>query len=72
MKKEDAKRLIISEWRDWKKTRPPSDNKPTGTDALIFFGNLQSNHPELLDFRYSGDKWQIVHSWLLSSGLVTD
>lgn len=72
MKQADAKPLVISEWREWRRKKLPSDKKPTGTDGLVFFGHLRKNRPDLLDFRYSGDKWQIVHSWLLSAGLVTD
>ena len=71
MKKEDARGLIISEWRRWKQAQIPSKNA-TGTDGLLFFTYLQREKPALLDFRSSGDPWQTVHGWLLRSGFVSD
>lgn len=38
--------------------------------GLIFFGWIQKNRPDLLDFRYSGDQWQHVSAWLRNSNLV--
>ena len=33
---------------------------------MVFFTHLRRNrHDLLLDFKYQGDKWQIVHAWLL-------
>jgi hypothetical protein len=71
MKKDDARRLIISEWHTWRQARIP-DREANGNDGLVFFGFLQHESPGLLGFRDSGDKWQTVHAWLLRAGLVSD
>lgn len=71
MRKEDARGLIISEWRRWKQANAP-DKHATGTDGFVFFGFLQREKPALLAFRSGGDKWQTVHGWLLRAGLVSD
>jgi hypothetical protein len=49
MKKEEARRAILSEYDRWAKKHPD--------DAL------QNERSDLFDFR-AGDKWQIVHGWL--------
>jgi hypothetical protein len=38
----------------------------------VFFGYLEKEKPELLDFRASGSKWQIVHLWLRQGGRLKD
>jgi hypothetical protein len=48
MKKEEARRAILSEYDRWAKKHPD--------DATMMGGFL-------FDFR-AGDKWQIVHGWL--------
>jgi hypothetical protein len=60
----DAERQIIAEWRRWAPTNCPKDRKPNGTDALVFYGYLSSNFPDLLDFKCSGEKRQRIHGWL--------
>ncbi len=60
VKRADAKRDVIEEWRGWgEKSIPPTDS-----DKFSFYTWLRENKPHLLEFRYGGDKWQIVHSWL--------
>jgi hypothetical protein len=66
----DAKQRIIDKWHSWI-TKVNTVN-PNGTDALSFFTFLQKEHPGLLDFRATGDKWQTVHSWLIQARLVRD
>lgn len=68
MKKEEARQRVLTEWDRW----PDRPGNPTGNDAMIFFGFLQRERPNLLMFRSAGDKWQTVHSWLLSGGRVSD
>ena len=69
MTQDEARPLILAAWRAWLKNQE-LEGEPTGTDAFIFFGQLQQSMPHLLSFRNSGDKWQCVHSWLLSTGAV--
>jgi hypothetical protein len=62
MKKEDARRAILSEYDRWAKKHP---NDATMMGGFLFFRYLQNERTELLDFRASdNDKWQIVHGWL--------
>lgn len=59
MLKEEAKRAILLEWRQW--------SERTGNfnvDGLRFFGFLRTERPDLLNFRSSGDKWQVISGWL--------
>lgn len=71
MKKADARIQIIREWHGWVEETHP-DRLPSGNVALGFYGHLQTNRPDLLNFRASGDKWQVVHGWLLNARLVGD
>ena len=61
MKKQDAKRAVLSEYDRWAK-KHPNDARMMG--GFMFFRYLQDEKSDLLDFRAVGDKWQIVHSWL--------
>lgn len=70
MTKEDARRATLSEWHVWSAGKNLA--KPTGTDAMEFFNFLQRERDHLLAFRTPGDKWQIVHGWLLRAGVVSD
>ncbi|MCH6545488.1 MAG: hypothetical protein IH796_05745 [Deltaproteobacteria bacterium] len=72
MKREDARDLIRREWIRWRTEHLPLHERPSDTDAMMFYSHLQKNHPALLDFPYYGDKWPVVHAWLLSPGAVSD
>jgi hypothetical protein len=54
----DLEPLIIQEW-----LKRPSEQR-TVTDVLIFYGQLSQKRPDLLNFRCSGDKYQVLHSIL--------
>ena len=62
MKKQDAERLVVQEWRSWSRNLC----SPSSSDKLQFFSWLQSEKSELLRFRASGDKWQHVRGWIES------
>ena len=69
--KEESRLATLREWGRWRKTNGiPADAR--GNDALRFYSHLQSSRPELLQFRSSRSKWQVVHDWLLSTGQVHD
>ena len=70
MTKDEAKQKILAEWSSWASTNAIA--VPRGADALAFFGYLQGYRSELLAFRSSGDKWQVVHGWLLNARLISD
>ena len=70
MTKDEARAAIRIEWVVW--ARATKIKNATGADALLFFNYLQAERPDLLAFKASGDKWQVVHSWLLKARLVAD
>jgi hypothetical protein len=72
MKREDARDLIRREWLRWRNEHLPLYPRPTGKDAMTFYDHLRRNQPDLLDFPFDGDRWLIVHGWLLSPGAVGD
>ena len=52
-----AKRAVIKEWDDW----ALKHSEDVVGDGMLFFSHLQRERPDLLlDFKYPGDKWQIV------------
>ena len=62
MKKEEARRAVLSEYDSWAKKHP---NKASMMGGFLFFRYLQNEKSDLLDFRAVDDKkWQIVHGWL--------
>jgi hypothetical protein len=63
-----AKLAIILEWNNWAQEHP---SQAKIADGLLFFTYLQEyRHDLLLDFKSRGDKWTMVHSWLLSARKV--
>jgi hypothetical protein len=71
MTKEQARLGTMREWSRWRDANGVSAGA-SGNDALRFFSHLQSDRPDLLNFRSSRNKWQVVHDWLLSIGAVHD
>ena len=63
MKQSEAKamalRLHDDEWLA--EGNSPVDQQ--GMGALPFFNWLENNHPEVLGFSCSGDKYQVVATW---------
>ncbi len=47
----------------------PAEHR-TGTDLLIFYGELQDTRPDLLSFKASGDKYQVLKTIL--RGLISE
>ena len=58
MRKEEARRAILSEYDGWAKKHP---NDAILMGGFLFFRYLQNERSDLLDFRAVGNKWQIVH-----------
>jgi hypothetical protein len=61
MKKEEARRAVLSEYDRWAKKHP---NDASMMGGFLFFRYLEEERSGLLDFRAVGNKWQIVHGWL--------
>jgi hypothetical protein len=62
MKKEEARRALLSEYDRWAKKHP---TKASTMGGFLFFRYLQDERSHLPDFRAVGDeKWQIVHGLL--------
>jgi hypothetical protein len=59
MKKEEARRAVLSAYDSWAKNHPNAANMMGG---FLFFRYLQTDKWDLLDFRTAGSKWPIVHS----------
>jgi hypothetical protein len=66
-KLDEAERRIIREWDAW--VRNKSDPASLRDS---FYRHLQKERPELLKFRYTGDKWQRVYGCLLRAGRVRE
>jgi hypothetical protein len=63
-----ARQAIIEAWNAWALRHPI---KATGSDGMLFFNYLQAERSDLLlDFKSSGDKWRIIHAWLLAARKV--
>jgi hypothetical protein len=60
MKTDEAKSRIVAEWS----RRDGKSFPPTWAGKHAFYLWLQREHPHLLAFRCSGDKWQRVHGWI--------
>jgi hypothetical protein len=73
MRRDVRKCLILVEWDRWLKSQPIGPTTPNARDSLKFFYDLQDQRSPLLDFRPSrGDKWQVIHAWLLNEGRICD
>ncbi len=73
MKQRDLRTHIIREWDAWLQSHAIQPGTATGRDSLKFYFELQDKRSTLLNFQSRGrDKWQIVHSWLLSEHRVMD
>jgi hypothetical protein len=60
IKKEEARRAVLSEYDSWAKKHPAQASMMGG---FLFFRYLQTKS-DLLDFQGAGSKWPIVHGWL--------
>jgi hypothetical protein len=73
MRRDERKSLLLQEWDRWLQTQPDDPPAPTARDTLKFYYELQDRRSPLLDFRPSrGDKWRVIHAWLLNEGRVSD
>jgi hypothetical protein len=71
MTKEESRLGTLREWGHWCKVNGVGATA-SGHDALRFYSHLQSNCPDLLRFKSSRNRWQVVHDWLLGTGRVHD
>jgi hypothetical protein len=68
MKKKEAEQAILHAWDVWA-ANPATSNL---NDGMAFFTHLQRQRPDLLDFKYSGDKWKAVHGFLIHGRRVAE
>jgi len=68
MTQEEAKRQVLEAWHVWAKSKRFTVH-PGGTDGTAFFEHVRATRPDLLKFKHSGDKWALVHGWLLSGAI---
>jgi hypothetical protein len=64
MKKEEAKRLVLRKWRSW----GDETAKRSALAPLDFYEHLKSEHPDLLCFKCSGDRYQVIAGWVAYAG----
>jgi hypothetical protein len=69
MDREEARNRIRERWEVWIR-RPKAEQQArageySGLIMLDFYPHIQKERPDLLNFDFPGDKWQIVHAWLL-------
>jgi hypothetical protein len=69
MKKKEAEQTIVHAWDAWAADRA---NAAGLDDAMAFFAHLQGRRPDLLDFKYSGDKGEAVHGFFIHARRVTE
>lgn len=57
----EAKPAILAEWCAW-----PKEHGGNSTHDMTAFIHtwLPKNRPDLLRFKYKGDRWQVVKGWL--------
>jgi len=73
MRQDERKSLLLLEWDRWIRTQPVDPPAATARDTLKFYCELQDRRSPLLEFRPRwGDKWQVIHTWLLNEGRVSD
>lgn len=73
MRQDIRKSLLVQEWDRWVQTQPIGSAPPTARDSLKFYCELQDRRSPLLDFRPTrGDRWQVIHGWLLDQGRVSN
>ncbi len=65
MKQEEAESQILHEWNIWSAKNIPFGDRPTSYHGFHFFGYLETEKPELLNFSFPGDKWPCVYTWIL-------
>jgi hypothetical protein len=64
--------LVIDEWDQWAKNNIRAGQRANELKALAFYGYLTSEKPGLLEFKFAGDKWQVVKIWLRHAGRIAD
>ena len=64
MKRSEARRQVERIYREYRKLPDSMDANKDQGGALHFYGWLRNNHPEALEFRHSGDAYQIITSWI--------
>ena len=73
MKQEEARRHIISLFRNW--CEKERIQNATGDDALLFYNRLDMRDHPALQFKTKGvgdDRYQTIHGWLRNAELVKD
>jgi DNA-binding transcriptional regulator GbsR (MarR family) len=64
MRQEIAKEQILNFWEEKKETWNKGDHNAFYESAQNFFHWLESEKPELLNFKCNSDKWQVVKGWI--------
>lgn len=71
MTQDQAKAIVLRLFRQWVSDNGKRLPHEAPEGGLLFYGWLGKEHPEALNFRATGDKWQVVHGWLLNARMVS-
>ena len=61
-----ARRLILKLWREYSRKPHPTPAAEMGS----FFRWLESEHPDVLQFPFTGSKGELIRRWLKHDGKV--
>ena len=64
MRQNEAKSEILNLWRENKEPWERGNHIKFYQSAQNFYYFLEEKYPALLSFRCTGDKWQVVKSWI--------
>lgn len=71
MKQSESRLRVVRLFENWAAATGKGIPYTAADGGFIFYTWLSAKHPEALDFRAIGDKWQTVHVWLRQAKLVT-
>jgi hypothetical protein len=64
MRQDDAKTQLLELWSQGKKPWPKGDHSAFYRSADQFFKDISDNRSELLEFKSTADKWQVIKGWI--------
>jgi len=70
MTRNEAEKLLVDEWKHWRRNGEFGSDQGEYADVVEFYGHLRDSRTDLLEFRFPGDKLQIVYGWLRARNLA--
>ncbi len=66
-RQDQAKEETLRLWPEWAQENNVPVEGAEGEHGIRFYNFLGEHHPDCLRFQYNGDRWQVVHGWLMNS-----